>query len=100
MQSEDVAIESFVTKVRFANGPQFNPMLEEKGRWEFGEVRQYDVEMVHAMIEDLAEASQQIVGRHFNLFKRKYGKIILLNLEINLSDFLVKEDVIKFEVNT
>lgn len=58
------------------------------------------MEMENAVLEGLAEASQQLGGGDLNSFKGYNGEILPSNLERSFSGFLVKKDAIKFEVNT
>lgn len=74
-------------------------MLEEKGGWVAREGPRQDVEMADALIEVLAEASQQIRG-DLNPFKGQCGEILPSNLERNFRGFLVRKEAIKFKVNT
>jgi hypothetical protein len=46
-------MDFFATKACYGIGPQFDPILEEKGDWIFGETQQQDVEMSDTMIEVL-----------------------------------------------
>ena len=92
-------MESFATKVRYGCAPRFDPMMEEKGGWIAGEARRTDVEMEDAVVEGMAEASQQSRGGDFNPFKGQNGEILPSNLERSFSGFLVRKDAIKFKVN-
>ena len=93
-------MESFAAKVRFGNATRFDPMMEEKGGWIAGEAPRQDIEMEEAVIEGLAEASQQILGGDLNPFKGHYGEILPSNLERSFSGFLVKKEAIQYMVNT
>ena len=95
-------MESFAAKVRYGIGPRFDPLLEEeeKGGWIAGEARAQDVEMADAVIEALAEASQQISERDLNPFKEQIGEIFPSNLERNFSGFLIRKDAITFKVDS
>ena len=92
-------MEAFASKVRFGSGPRFDPMLEEKGGWVAGEGPRQDVEMAEAVIEILAEASQQN-GEDVNPFKGQCGEILPPNLERSFRGFLVRKDAVKFKVTT
>ena len=92
-------METFASKVRYGSGPRFDPMLEEKGGWVAGEGPRQDAEMTEAVIEILAEASQQI-GGDLNPFKGQCGEILPPNLERSFKGFLVRKDAVKFKVNT
>ena len=76
------------------------PLMEEKGGWIAGEVRRADVEMEDAVIEGMAEVSQQSREGDFNTFKGQNGEILPSNLERSYSGFLVRKDAIKFRVNS
>ena len=93
-------MESFASKVRFGNVTRFDPMMEERGGWIAGEAPRQDTEMEEAVIEGLAEASQQILGGDLNPFKGHCGEILPSNVERSFSGFLVKTDAIQFKVNT
>ena len=43
--SKTCEMESFDAKVRYGNGSHFDPMLEERGGWIYGEAQRHDVEM-------------------------------------------------------
>ena len=56
--------------------------------------------MANAVIEVMAEASQQNSRDELNPFKAQTGEILPSNLERNLSAFLVRKDAIVFKVNS
>ena len=58
------------------------------------------MEMAEAVIEALAEASQQISERDLNPFKEQIGEILPSNLERNFSGFLIRKDAIPFKVDS
>lgn len=58
------------------------------------------MEMADAMIEVMAEASNQIYERDLNPFKGQSGEILPPNLERSFSGFSVRREAIKFKVNT
>ena len=93
-------MESFASKVRFGNAPQFDPMMEERGGWITGEAQRQDVEMEDVVIEGLAATSQQISEGNHNPFKKLIGETLPSYLERSFSGFLVKKESIKFKVNT
>ena len=75
-------------------------MLEERGGWVAGEGPKGDAVMSEAVIEVLAEASNQIPGDQLNPFKEQAGEILPGNMERNFSGFLVRKDAITFKVDT
>lgn len=93
-------METFATKVRYGGEPRFDPMLEERGGWATGEGPKGDAVMTEAVIEVLAEASQQISGDQLNPFKEQAGEVLPGNMERNFSGFLVRKDAITFKVDT
>ena len=74
-------------------------MLEERGGWISGEAPKHDEEMTDAVIEVLAEASNQGTRDELNPFKEQYGEILPPNMERNFCGFLVRNDAITFKVN-
>ena len=96
---EGIPTATLADKVRFGGGPRFDPMLEEKGGWIAGEDPKRDEEMAVAVIEALAQASQQIWEGQLNPFKEQVGEILPTNLERNFSGFLVRKDAITFKVD-
>lgn len=93
-------MDSFAAKVRFGNGPRFDPMMEERGGWIAREAPRQDIEMEEAVIEGLAEARHQISRGDLNPFKGHIGEILPSDLERSFSGFLVRKEAIKFKVNT
>ena len=93
-------METFAAKVWYGGEPRFDPMLEERGGWVTGEGPKGDAVMTEAVIEVLAEASQQISGDHLNPFKEQAGEVLPGNMERNFSGFLVRKDAITFKVDT
>ena len=85
--------------MRLGNVPRFDPLMEERGGWISGEELKHDSVMEDAVIEGLAEASQQIVEGDLNPFKGQHGEILPPNLERSFSGFLVRNDAVKFQVN-
>lgn len=75
-------------------------MLEEKDGWVSREALRQNIKMDDAMIEGLAEASQQIVYGELNPFRGYNSEILPFNLERSCSGFLVRKDVVKFKVNS
>ena len=86
-------------KVRSGGGERFDPMLEERGGWVAGEDPKRDEEMVEAVIEVLAQASDHDHEGHFNPFREQVGEVLPTNLERNFSGFLVRKDAITFKVD-
>lgn len=76
-------METFAGKVRYGNGASFDPMLEGKGGWISGEAPRHDIELADAVIEVIAEASQQAIAGEINPFKAREGEILPLNVERN-----------------
>lgn len=74
--------------------------MEEKEGWILGVAQRHNIKMEDAVIEGLAEASQQIVQGDFNPFKGHNGENLPSNLERSFSGFLVRKDAIKLKVNT
>lgn len=74
-------MKSCATKICHGSGSRFDPLLEEKRGWIYGEARRHDVEMSDAVIEVMAEASKQILVGELNSFKEQIGEILLSNLE-------------------
>ena len=93
-------MESFATKVRYEYTPLYDPMMEEEGFWISRAARRNAVEMEDAVLEGLAEASQQLGGGDLNPFNGYNDEILPSHLERSFSGFLVRKDAIKFKVNT
>ena len=93
-------MESFAAKVRYGSGTRFDPMMEEKGGWIAGETRGRDEDMPDAVIEILAEANQRLMGEEPNPFKGHHGEVLPPNLDRSFNGFLVREDALKFKVDT
>ena len=90
----DIRTESSIWRRR-----KIRSMLEEKGRWVAGEDPKRDEEMAEAVIEVLAQASNQVHEGHFNSFREQVGEILPTNLERNFSGFLVRKEAISFKVD-
>ena len=93
-------MESFADKVKNGHMASFDPMLEERGGWVAGEGSKGDVVMSEAVIEVLAEASNQTSRDLLNPFKEQLGKVLPTNLERNFSGYLVRIDVVSFKVDS
>lgn len=89
-------METFAAKVCYGHVQRFDPMMEEEGSWIAGVEKKHDVEMEDAILEGLAEASQQSGGGNLNPFKGHNGEILPLDMERSFSGFLVRKDAIKF----
>ena len=87
-------METFAAKVRYGSGPQFDPVMEEKGGWIAGETHHQDEEMPDAVIEILAEANQRLEGEEPNPFKGYQGEVLPPNLDRSFSGFLVRKDAL------
>ena len=74
-------MEMFAEKVRYGNGPRFDPLMEEKGGWISGEAPRQDMEMIKVVMEVMEEANKQILKAYLNLFKIQSGEILPANLE-------------------
>lgn len=98
--SKELGETAFVEKVHFGGGKRFDPMLEGKGGWIVGEAQWHDVEMAEAVNEEMADANNQIKERVLNLFRGQHGETLPPNLERSFSGFLVKNDALKFRVNS
>lgn len=61
--------------MRNGGGNRFNPMLEEKDGWITGERLRQDEEMTDAVIEVMAEVTQQKAERDLNPFKGEASEI-------------------------
>lgn len=93
-------METFVDKVISSGGSHFDPMLEEKGGWIYGEALKHNEDMVDAIIEVMTETSQGSLKGALNPFRARIGEILLSNFEKNFSDFLVSKDAVNFKVDS
>lgn len=60
----------------------------------------HNIEMADAVIGMLADASQQVDDELLNPFRAQNGEIRPTDVERNFSGFLVRKDVIPFEVDS
>lgn len=79
-------METFAAKVRYGVGPRFDPMMEERGRWTTTSTQHRDVDMPEAVIEELAEANNQMSKGELNPFKMQIAEV-----ERNFSGFLIRK---------
>lgn len=70
-------METFAEKVRYGGVARFDLLMEEKGGWisEEAEIQQ-DREIVKAVIEVMAKASQHILVEAHDPFRAQYGEIL------------------------
>ena len=73
-------------------------MLEEKGGWIVGEAQRHDVEMAEVVIEEMADANNQIEEGVLNTFRGQHGETLPPNLERSFSGFLVRNDALKLSL--
>ena len=72
--TSEIRKETFADKVRSGGGLRFDPMLQEKGGWIAGEAQRHDIEMAEAVIEEMAEANDQIDEGVLNPFRGYNGE--------------------------
>lgn len=93
-------METFASKARNGGGPIFDPLMEEKGGWISREAPVLNEVMMEAMIENLAQRSQQKTEGKLNPFRAQPGEILPKDVERNYSGFLVRKNVISFKVDS